>query len=461
MEQLCQRHHLLQSDYLYHLQYQALQKKHLETQKDPLRLAKQALISLAGTHASDASLAQKGLEQLNSFISYYKASFYQTMDALRLHSRAISLTDLLVQLNSQVNNAERSERIRIQLLTQQQTITCDVEKIVQLLASQIKSVLQDVTSMLTLSIQDTELCYQLQAVPTKDYTRKLPALGFLLTQSADIELVQPYYQGTTLPTSFEVPKTTMELPERNQKQLIEAHYGYQAYSPHGAKLFVLPIEVNNIRAAVVDKDPMPSEVPLDTPASIVLERAFLQRLLETACLLDFTIAREAIDMIKQVHQGQFRKSGEPFYTHPVMVATILLTMTQDPDTVVAALFHDVVEDTPVHLEQLAYQYGQKVAWLVQKVTNVDPTGKKTKLTTIETYEQLATSSDAYAVMIKLADRLHNVRTWGFHPLAKQLCIAQETLDFYLPLAASLEGVGVQMVLDELRTTCEAMLAKNR
>ncbi|MBX9890174.1 MAG: HD domain-containing protein, partial [Amoebophilaceae bacterium] len=254
-----------------------------------------------------------------------------------------------------------------------------------------------------------------------------------------------------------VPKTAMELPERNQTQLIEAHYGYQESNSLRGRLYVLPIDVKQIRAAVVDQDPIPSEVPLDTPASIVLERTLLQRLLEASCLLDLTIVREAIDMIKQVHQGQLRKSGEPFYTHPLNVATILLTMTQDPDTVLAALLHDVVEGTPISLEQLAYQYGKKVAWLVQKVTNLDPSGKKTKLTEVETHEQLAASLDECAVMIKLADRLHNVRTLRFHKLAKQHLIAQETLDFYLPLADSLNGKGVQTVVEELRTTCEEIL----
>ena len=109
------------------------------------------------------------------------------------------------------------------------------------------------------------------------------------------------------------------------------------------------------------------------------------------------------------------------------------------------------------LEQLAYQYGQKVAWLVQQVTNVDPTEKKTKLTEGETHEQLAASSDKYALMIKLADRLHNVRTLGVHKPTKQRRIAQETLDFYLPLADQLEGKGVKIVVDELRATCKGLL----
>ena len=457
-QQLCQRHALRETDYLHSLQYQALQKKQLEIQKEPLRFAKQALDGLVNNHFVDASLAQKGLEQLGSFVTYCKSSFYQTMDALRLYISPIPLTDLLAQLNSQINDAARSDRIRIQLLTQQKTITCDVEKIVHLLASQVKSLLQHTTDLFTLSIQDTELEYHLQALPGS--TRNLPALGFLLTQAADSYPIQSSYPGTTVPVSLEVPKTAMDLPARNQAQLIEAHYGYQESSPQRGRLYVLPLEVKQIRAAVVDQDPMPNEVPLDTPASSALERIFIQRLLETSCLLNFTIVREAIDMIKRVHQGQFRKSGEPFYTHPVTVATILLTMTQDPDAVLAALLHDVVEDTPVHLEQLAYQYGQKVAYLVQQVTNVDPTGKKTKLTEGESHEQLAASSDEYALMIKLADRLHNMRTLGVHKLDKQRRIAQETLDFYLPLSNGLKGSvapGVRLVVEELRTICEGVL----
>ncbi|MBX9890254.1 MAG: HD domain-containing protein [Amoebophilaceae bacterium] len=98
---------------------------------------------------------------------------------------------------------------------------------------------------------------------------------------------------------------------------------------------------------------------MDNPNSSALERIFLQRLLETSCLLDFTIVREAIDMIKQVHQGQFRKSGDLYYTHPLTVTTILLTMTQDPDAILAALLHDVVEDTPVIWNSLLINMGKK------------------------------------------------------------------------------------------------------
>ncbi|MBX9889824.1 MAG: HD domain-containing protein [Amoebophilaceae bacterium] len=445
-----------ESDRLYRLQYQVIQQQNLQTDKEPFRITKKALNALAQNNPSEALLAKKALEQLEAFFSYYKASFYQTMDAIRLNVNPISLQNLLTRINANINDAT-TQRVRIHLRTQQKSIICDVDKIVALLVQQIQALLWETTDIVTLSIQDTQLFYHLQAVPGS--TRKLPALGFLLTQAADVDSIQPYYQGTTLPRSIEVPKTAMELPERNQAQLIEAHYGYQertSLTP-GSRLYVLPVEVNKIRAAVVDQDPIPKEVPLDNPASSALERIFMQRLLETDCLLDFTIAREAIDMIKQVHKGQFRKSGELFYTHPLTVATILLTMTQDPDTVLAALLHDVVEDTPVHLEQIAYQYGQRVAWLVQKVTNVDPTGKKTKLTEGETHEQLAASSDAYAVMIKLADRLHNIRTLAAHLPAKQRHIAQETLDFYIPLGHSIQGSGVKQVVDELATRCHALL----
>ncbi|MBX9890253.1 MAG: hypothetical protein K2X94_03220 [Amoebophilaceae bacterium] len=244
-QQLCHTHALHEADYLYHLQYQALQKKQLEIQKEPLRFVKEALHALAKSQTRDAPLAQKGLEQLDAFVTYCKTSFYHTMDALRLHISTIPLTDLLVQLNSHINGAEHSERIRIQLLTQQKTSTCDVEKMVHLLASQVKSVFRTATNSLTLLIQDTQLEYHLQALPGS--TRKLPALGFLLTQTADVvDAIQPCYQGNTVPVSLEVPKTAMELPERNQTQLIEAHYGYQELSPLKGRLYVLPIEVGKI-----------------------------------------------------------------------------------------------------------------------------------------------------------------------------------------------------------------------
>jgi len=220
---------------------------------------------------------------------------------------------------------------------------------------------------------------------------------------------------------------------------------------------VLPVSVDAIRSAIVDKNRLPKEYPLETPESLKLEQDFLDQLAQSFCVLDETIARDAITMIKYAHQGKRRKSGEPFYTHPLQVAMILLTVTKDPDAILAALLHDVVEDTALSLDQIAYQYGRRVAYLVQKLTHLDPTGKKTTLTKAENHAQLAAAENKEAVLIKLADRLHNMRTIRCHKPEKQRYIAQETLEFYLPLGKHIRDKGVDGVLQELKTICEALV----
>jgi len=173
-----------------------------------------------------------------------------------------------------------------------------------------------------------------------------------------------------------------------------------------------------------------------------------------------TIVQKAIHQIKQIHRGQFRKSGELFYTHPLVVATILLKMTSDPDAIIAALLHDTIEDTPLCLYQIAYQYGKEVAYIVDKVTNIDCiTSKKIKLTETENKQKISDYKDIRVVMVKLSDRLHNLQTIGFHLFDKQKKIAQETLDFYIPLGKILNIPSVNEIVHEMHTICRSIIDK--
>jgi len=486
-QQLVLTHALWEADYLYNLQYQALQKQQLELQKEPLATAKAGLRFLAKLMPLERSLSQRGLEQLDAFVNYYKTSFYYSMDAMQLKLSTCSLKDLLAKMNLALHDSTLTNRIVIQLPTKQQNITCDVEKIVQLLASHLKELAKQIPPewKIQLAIHDTELCYRLQVVTQKECLRKLPALAFMLCPQGLNEAppIQSNYMGTTTPVPLPVPKTALDLPKHNQAKVIEAHYGYheeqksqdggnheeqkiqtgqEGSMPQGGCLYtlvVLPVSVDAIRSAIVDKNPLPKELPLETPESLKIEQDFLDQLAQSFCVLDETIARDTITMIKYAHQGQRRKSGEPFYTHPLQVAMILLTITKDSDAILAALLHDVVEDTAVSLEQIAYQYGRRVAYLVQTLTHLDPTGKKTKLTEAENHAQLAAAENKEAVLIKLADRLHNMRTIAFHKPEKQRYISQETLDFYLPLGKYIKDQGVDKVLQELKNICEALVER--
>ena len=163
----------------------------------------------------------------------------------------------------------------------------------------------------------------------------------------------------------------------------------------------------------------------------------------------------------EAHSGQFRHSGEPYVSHPVAVAGIVADLGLDETTVVAALLHDSVEDTGVTLEDLERWFGADVASVVDGVTKLDRLAfdsKEAQQAATIRKMFIAMASDWRVLLIKMADRLHNMRTLAVMPPAKQQRTAQETLDVYAPLAHRL---GVQQVKWQLEDLCFATLHPKR
>lgn len=165
---------------------------------------------------------------------------------------------------------------------------------------------------------------------------------------------------------------------------------------------------------------------------------------------DTQIVENAFKRAEKAHEGQLRKSGEPYITHPVAVAKILAELGTGPTTIAAALLHDTVEDTDYSLEQLRKEFGEEVALLVDGVTKLDKVklGDKAQAETIRKMI-VAMSRDIRVLVIKLADRLHNARTWGFVPVESAKRKAQETLEIYAPLAHRLGINTIKWELEDL------------
>ena len=153
---------------------------------------------------------------------------------------------------------------------------------------------------------------------------------------------------------------------------------------------------------------------------------------------------------EKAHSGQLRKSGEPYITHPVAVAQILIDLGMDLATIMAALLHDTVEDTSYSIEQIKAEFGEEVTSLVDGVTKLDkltygPTAEAETLRKMV----VAMSRDIRVLVIKLADRLHNARTWEFIPNETASRKARETLDIYAPLAHRLGMNAIKWELEDL------------
>lgn len=158
---------------------------------------------------------------------------------------------------------------------------------------------------------------------------------------------------------------------------------------------------------------------------------------------------KAFNTANRAHEGQLRCSGQPYVIHPILVAKIVAELGMDKESVIAALLHDVVEDTDLTLEDVTVKFGKSVASLVDGVTKLG----KVPLSTREEVQAenvrkmlLAMSEDIRVIIIKLADRLHNMRTLEFMPPQKQRDIALETLEIYAPIAHRL---GIRAVKEEL------------
>ena len=176
----------------------------------------------------------------------------------------------------------------------------------------------------------------------------------------------------------------------------------------------------------------------------------IQKILKDDKQYDLSKIISAYEFAAKAHEGQKRSSGQDYIIHPLAVAYILLELGMDTDTICAALLHDVVEDTDATLDDLKKRFGQDVALLVDGVT------KLSKIPTSTKEEQaaenirkilLAMSQDIRVMIIKLADRLHNMRTLRYRPLDKQRNVALETMNIYAPIAHRL---GIRAMKEELQ-----------
>ena len=165
-----------------------------------------------------------------------------------------------------------------------------------------------------------------------------------------------------------------------------------------------------------------------------------------------TRIKEAAEFGTSVHHGQKRLSGEPFIAHPVAAAAILADLRLDADTIVAAILHDVIEDTPTPKDQLASRFGADVAEIVDGVTKLDQIKFKSREEAqAESFRKmlLAMVRDLRVILVKLADRTHNMRTIEAMAPARRRAIARETLDIYAPLAERLGLYALKLELEDL------------
>lgn len=213
----------------------------------------------------------------------------------------------------------------------------------------------------------------------------------------------------------------------------------------------MPQPTENIAPLAPEKEPVSSgKDPTDPTAAFNHLVEVTRKLLPTQ---DLSVLKRAYDYAALKHGAQKRQSGEPYITHPLLVATITAELRLDLASIVAAILHDVVEDTATTLEDVEKEFGKQVADLVDGLTKIAKIEFKSNHERLaENFRKMvmAMAKDIRVILIKLADRTHNMRTIKALPLAKRKRIAQETMDIYAPLANRL---GMYQIKSELEDLC--------
>ena len=171
------------------------------------------------------------------------------------------------------------------------------------------------------------------------------------------------------------------------------------------------------------------------------------KLLDTNGVLDFGLINKAIYFAKKYHDGQLRKSGEPFYSHPLEVAYIISDYNLKTDVIAVSILHDIVEDTEVTVEMILETFGRRIAEMVDRLTRDRPDG--TKLSVKEIIRMAYKNGDKEVLLIKIFDRLHNLQNIHFLTADKQIKVAKETLNTVLLAATYLEDINIEFIIGNI------------
>ena len=214
----------------------------------------------------------------------------------------------------------------------------------------------------------------------------------------------------------------------------------------------MKIGVKN-RDMEVNRDDENVKAMQDFTSPDVLYKELISSVLKYHPSTDISMIEKAYKIAYAAHKGQLRKSGEPYIIHPLCVAIILADLELDKETIVAGLLHDAVEDTVMTTEEIAQEFGDEVALLVDGVTKLGQLSYSADKIEVQAENLrkmfLAMAKDIRVILIKLADRLHNMRTLQYMKPEKQKEKARETMDIYAPIAQRLGISKVKNELDDL------------
>jgi Na+/proline symporter len=416
----------------------------------------------------DKEVVEATIEQLKNTLTPMAVALERiesrARDYLRLEIVPVSIDTLITSVQTHF------QKLHIRNLSACQEIICDVKYIQKMLINSIEALKSSLKEGETIymTLEDTQLTYPLPSIKKdKSYVKKVPAIAFTLSTTTNVPKAKTSYEAQMHRESLPIPISSTSLLLVTNERIVKAHYGYtnvdiSKYVDYSMHRYILPARVSDVRPRDMDDPNM--ELGADFvraddsyPGAMEQEKAFLN-LVKQKTNANLPAIEMAIEMIKWYHGAVKRKSGEPFYLHPLAVAQIVLDYNTDEATILGALLHDIVEDTAMLLENIEMVFGREVASIVDGTTHFESykdSFYRIQLSSQENILMLLETEEKRSLYVKLADRMHNMRTISGHSsYAKKRQLAEETLQFFVPLAREL---GLKMAAVELKDRSIAVI----
>lgn len=379
---------------------------------------------------------------------YFNSIFQHLKHNLHLVTNWISIDQLLAQCFDSIKISNIYDTPYVMIHTKHLYIQCAIENIKNLIISSLyscsthESLHSTQRKDIYMYIDDTQLGYRLTLLQGK--LQKINAISFVITTAIQPPAIRPIYKVAEM-ADIQILDENKEKIDSENQHIVHAHYGYYERLCSEAEithLYVIPVNVKEITKAFATLSPVvyTQKMVLD-PVNMKEETAFLERVKKKKGIhLDAVM--DALQLIKVYYTTQRRKTGELFYLHPMAVASILLTITDDSSVIIAGLVHDIIQNTPFTEAGLTTLFGASITQIVLTAACLEkllPHQKEDYATYIK---QIMRSKNHNALLVRLADVLHNARTISGHTIEKQIEKSKLIQTFYLPLATQLQLVNI-------------------
>ena len=402
--------------------------------------------------------------QLETYNRHLKQVFHRTQHPMPLVVESAAIRGFWQEALEAAYQYKGIHPVVAQYDTTCEILQADLTKIQRLLSNALTytaSLEQDESTVL-LGFEDTQLAYPVMALP--GYVKYVKAVRMTITTTHALPKLKKWYLGSVDYVEIVWPQDMAALPVTYNQQIVEAHYGFveMTRQPAGLTLvYVIPWDVREVRPSIMDQvqPPTTSDRLEETPTSSS-EDAFVSAV-HAKTAIDAKFLKQAIHLLKQYYgEKKYNTTDEPYYTRAIAVAQIVLECTADPNTILAALMHDIIDHTHCSLQQIALYCNPVVQRLVDGVARVESrlqSSKKLQLSRLENRRKLLEAKDERILHIALAVRLHALRKHRVDAcFAQQKEMAQEILHFFVPVATKL---GLKFIAKELKERCLVVLRK--